>query len=246
MNGPYNTPVALGREPLTAAFMVLLAPMLIEVLVIGFAGLIMPGMVLGDGAVLTQEYIRAIQLWSCVIAVLYFALLSIWSQKIGAGPFAGAMRAPPHWLLIGVIFGPVCLILPTIFANIAMAGQEGWAYADDYDPAWDAKANWTLASIFFAAFLAPVVEEVAFRGVAMGAMLARGINPFASATIASFLFMLTHFQYSPAALAVIFVAGLGFSALRLLSGSMVVPIIAHVSANSMVLWLQALSDVPAT
>ena len=133
-----------------------------------------------------------------------------------------------------------------MIANIAMAGQEGWAYADDYDPSWDAKANWSLTTIFFVALLAPIVEEVAFRGVAMGAMLARGINPYASATIASFVFMTTHFQYSPAALAVVFVAGLGFSALRLLSGSMLVPIVAHISANGLVLWLQALADVPAT
>lgn len=246
MNAPYNTPSALGREPLTAIFMVLLAPMLIEVLVFGLANLVEPGLIRIEGEALTRDHVRTIQLLACIVAVLYFALLSGWSQRIGAGAFAGTMRAPAYWLVIGVVVGPMCLILPTMIANIAMAGQEGWAYADDYDPSWDAKANWSLTTIFFVALLAPIVEEVAFRGVAMGAMLARGINPYASATIASFVFMTTHFQYSPAALAVVFVAGLGFSALRLLSGSMLVPIVAHISANGLVLWLQALADVPAT
>ena len=131
--------------------------------------------------------------------------------------------------------GPFILIAPTVIVGLFMGGgDENWAYADDFNPAWTAVENQGLATLFYAIILAPIVEEVTFRGIGMGAMIARGIGGVTAAIVTTIAFTIIHGQYSPAALAVIFIAGLGFAALRLISGTLIVPIVAHISANSVV------------
>lgn len=234
MTGPYNTPIALAREPMTAAFMVLCAPLLIQLIWFELAGVLIPGLALPEGAPLTRDYIGLVTLIACVGVALHFALMSVWSNLLGAGPFAGEMRASMKWIWIALLVGPAILIGPSLLANLAMSGQEGWVYADNYDKAWEARENRTLATVFYGILLAPVVEEVTYRGVAVGALLARGVNPVATSVLASAVFASIHWQYSPMAIAVVFVAGLGFSALRIASGTVMVPIIAHIAANCVV------------
>ncbi len=232
MTGPYRTPMALARDPWTAAFFVLCAPFLIEFGVYSIGLALFPDMQPLAGVPLSRAYVGFATMVLCFGAAIRFGLISLWSDHIGAGPFTGAMRTNAKWIWIALIAGPVILLLPAQLADMMMQGQEGWIYSGDYDPAWDAPANRTLAKLAFVLVLAPIAEEVTFRGVAMGAMLSRGINPLVASVLASAAFAFTHLQYSPLAMAVVFVAGLGFSALRLASGTMVVPILAHMSANT--------------
>lgn len=222
---------------MTEAFMVLAAPLLISFAVIETTRLAAPGLFPSPDVALTRDYVGLVALLGCIISGLHFALISVWSNWLGAGPFVGEMSLTTRWLWLALILGPLILVVPTLGAEALMRGQENWVYSEAYDPAWNAPENRSAAALFYILLLAPVAEEVTYRGVAIGAMLARGINPVAAVVISSGLFALIHQQYSPAAMAVVFIAGLGFGGLRVVSGTMAVPIIAHIAANAFVLAL---------
>lgn len=234
MIGPYNTPMALGREPMMAIFLVLLAPTLLQVVIGGVAFAFFPQVFSNEG-VIDRGLVTNVTLLMCFVVAAHFAIMTFWSDWIGAGPFGGAMQTKPRWIMTALWIGPFILIAPTVIIGLFMGGgDENWAYADDFNPAWTAVENQGLATLFYAIILAPVVEEVTFRGIGMGAMIARGIGGVTAAIVTTAAFTIIHGQYSPAALAVIFIAGLGFAALRLISGTLIVPIVAHISANSVV------------
>ena len=238
MTGPYNTPLALGREPLTAAFWVICTPFLFQITVMTLVASVWP--------MSTDGEMRAAWFGLCLSGLLQFAALSYWLEHQGAGPFAGDMRITADWLGLALILGPLILFIPQLFAAFIMAGEENWQYANDTQRDAFSPANWTLTYIFFVILLAPIVEEVTYRGVAIGAMLARGWTPAAAAVVSSAAFAIIHMQYSPAAMITIFCAGLGFAALRIVSGTMIVPIIAHCFANLVVILLQWVYAPPVT
>lgn len=124
--------------------------------------------------------------------------------------------------------------------------EAGWQYRSEVNEAIFDPQNWSLAYIFVAVIMAPVVEEVAFRGVAFGAIVARGLSPAAAIMLSSVAFAFSHLQYSPAAMFVVFLSGVGFAVLRLLSGTVIVPIIAHMTANANVLLLNWIATNPPT
>ena len=243
MLGPYKTPLALARDPLMAFFWVVLAPVLFltgaALVALEFVPSFTPG---------SPEEIEAYQtLWlvSCLAMAFWFGTMSYWSNAIGAGPFAGEMRAAPSRLLIGAVLGPLLLIIPSVVVSSFMT-EDGWQYRGEVDEAVFAPQNWSLAYIFVAVIMAPVVEEVAFRGVAFGAIVARGLSPGAAIMLSSLAFAFSHLQYSPAAMFVVFLSGVGFAVLRLMSGTVIVPIIAHMTANGNVLLLNWIAANPAT
>ena len=243
MLGPYKTPQALAREPWMAVFWVVLAPVLFltgaALIALEFVPNFSPGSIEEIGAYQT--------LWlvSCVAMAGWFGTMSLWCSAIGAGPFAGAMRAETPWLVVGAILGPLILIIPSLLVGSFMS-EEGWQYRGEVNEAVFAPQNWSLAYVFVAVIMAPIVEEVAFRGVAFGTIIARGLSPVAAITLSSLAFAFSHLQYSPAAMFVVFLSGVGFGVLRMMSGTMIVPIIAHMTANANVLFLNWIASNPPT
>lgn len=221
--GPYNTPLALSREPLTAAFFTFCAPLLFPVIAVALATALF-----AQGETLSTS---AGWMVVCIGVGLQFLALTLWSEAIGAGPFAGRMATTYHWVLIAIIAGPIMLYGPMTVIGALMPQNEDWIFREGMDPDVFTRANWTISFMFYAIILAPVVEEVTYRGVAMGAILSRGFGPVVAAVIASIAFTLPHIQYTNLAMLGVFVTGLGFAALRVLSGTIIVPIIAHISAN---------------
>ena len=151
------------------------------------------------------------------------------------------MRASQNWIVAAILLGPVILIAPNLIAALLAGGEQGWEYSRDVDTSFFARENWGIAYLVFALVLAPILEEVTFRGVALGAMLTRGVPPIMAAVLSSAAFTFLHLQYSVPALLVVFVAGLGFAWLRMKSGTMLVPILAHIAANGMITFLASLS-----
>jgi len=244
--GPYNTPIALKREPFSAAFWVLCAPFLIPVIGSVVVALVWPAYfdVIGDSGA-SREAIGQVWFSLVLIQFAYFTILSVWSERVGAGAFAGAMRASQNWIIAAILLGPVILLAPNLIAAGLFGGSEGWEYSGDVNRALFAPSNWGPAYLVFALVLAPILEEVTFRGVAIGAMVTRGVPPMMAAVISTAAFTFLHLQYSVPALAVVFVAGLGFAWLRLASGSMLVPIIAHITANATISFLATLAPPAA-
>ena len=241
--GPYNTPLALAREPLMAFFWVILAP----ILFLTGAALIADQFIAPFENDPTAEIAAYHTLWrtTCVVMAVWFGLISYWSDWLGAGPFAGSVRAQSRWLIIGVIIGPALLILPSLIVASLMPEGE-WRFRGEVNADIFAPQNWTLAYIFIAVILAPVVEEITFRGIAFGALISRGIGPIAVIILSSLAFAISHLQYTPAAMIVVFLSGVGFAVLRLLSGTVIVPIVAHSVANADVLILNWLAASPPT
>ena len=241
MSESYRTPLALGRDPLVALFWVIFAP----ILFLQSSGLI-AAMFLTPFETGTEAEIKAYQfLWrvNCVVMFVWFALLSYWSNWIGASPFAGRIRVDMRWLVVGIMLGPALILLPSFVVGSLMPEGE-WRYRESFNTDIFAPHNWTLAYVFMAVVMAPVVEEVTFRGVALGALISRDIGPVAAIILSSAAFALIHMQYSPAAMLVVFLSGVGFAILRLVSGTVSVPIVAHAVANADVLVLQWLAANP--
>ena len=243
MNGPYQTPSALVKEPLMAFFWAILAPSLF----LSGAALIALEMIpdFESGTASEIQAYHTLWLVSCLGTALWFILMSLWSEKIGAGAFAGEMRTTSNWIGAALVLGPILLIVPTVIVSSLMS-EAGWQYREEVNEAVFAPQNWSLAYVFIAGLMAPIVEEVTFRGIAFGAIIARGLSPIAAVTVSSLAFAFSHMQYSPAAMIVVFVTGLGLALLRLLSGTMIVPIVAHMAANASVLLINWFASNPPT
>lgn len=243
MTGPYNTPLGLAREPLMSLFWVVLAPVLFLTGGALLAQMFIPAFEAGSREEI--EAYRTLWFFTCAAMALWFALMSFWSDWLGAGPFAGRMQTETRWIIIALFAGPIVLLVPS-FLVASFMSEPGWQYNQEVNADIFAPHNWTLAYVFMAVVLAPVVEEVAFRGVGFGTLIARGLSPSAAIVLSSLAFALSHLQYSPAAMFVVFLSGVGFAILRLLSGTVIVPIIAHAAANADVLLLTWMAASPPT
>ena len=242
MTGPYQTPLALGRDPLMAFFWVILAPVLFIYGAYEVTLSVTPEFTPG-----TSEEIDAYQLlWRlhCVAIALWFGLMSLWSNWVGAGPFAGEMRTTSSWLIAAGFLGPLIFVIPGLLIGSLMPDEQ-WQYRTEIDTSIFAPQNWTLAYIFAHVLIAPIVEEVAFRGVGMGALIARGLSPIGAVVLTSAAFAFMHIQYSIPAMIIVFFAGVGFAALRLITGTVAIPIVAHIAANTFVFYLNWAAANPA-
>jgi len=115
-------------------------------------------------------------------------------------------------------------------------------YRDGADTRMFAPERLTPSLVAFAVILAPVVEEIAFRGIALGCLLARGWSPWMAAALTSAGFAAVHMQYAPIALIPVFAAGFLFAWLRIQTGSIGPSIVAHASANAVALVLFAIAE----
>ena len=236
-----SIPPQFAARPYTSAVWVLCAPIFIPAIGMTIIFAIWPDIRIGLTDAKTAETLGPVWTALALIHLLHFAALSYWSEHIGAGAFAGPVRTSSRWIVGALILGPVILILPNIIAGMVMGGVDGWEYNSDVDESVFEIQNWGPAYVIFAIVLAPIVEEMTFRGVALGAMIGRGIPPVMASVLASAAFTFLHTQYSIPALLVVFTAGLGFAWLRLASKSIIVPIVAHMAANGLIMYLQTLA-----
>ena len=229
-----NFPKALGQDPLMLVFWAVLAPALFIYGSALIAVSVIPAFEPGTAAEL-QAYQTA-WFFNCLGMAAWFAAMSYWSEFRGAGPFAGPIFMPPNWLTITLIVGPILLLVPNLIMNALMSSEQ-WAYRNDVNAEALSPSNWSLAFILLAVLMAPCAEELAFRGIVLGGLITRGVKPEFAAILSSAAFAFIHMHYTVAGMFVDFLAGLGFAALRLLSGSLLIPIIAHASGNGFILWV---------
>ena len=235
---PYNIPAALVSRPFAAVFWAVLAPTVVLYALSFLLNLVSGGWVaqtLGEtGSVEGQWMLFALAHF------LLFAVMSLWSDAIGAGPFAGPMRASGDWVAIAAITGPVVHVITVSMVTLAFSGGDpDWMYREGFDTRLFSPGAFTPMMIVFVVLLAPLVEEVAFRGIALGCLIGRGWSPVAATVLTSAVFAGLHVNYVPAALIAVFITALYLSLLRIASGSMAVPLIAHIATNGAILLLAA-------
>lgn len=102
------------------------------------------------------------------------------------------------------------------------------------DPSTRPAIRWLLAAQ--AVLLAPAIEELFYRGVVFCVLLRARPTP-GSVLLLAFLFAVLHLH--PQFVAPLFLVGLGFAAGLLLSGSLLTPLIMHVTFNAANLALYA-------
>lgn len=234
---PHATPPVLAQHPLSALFWAFAAPMLFPAL----ATFVLIT-ILGPGQAWMLGGERQWQVMA-VSHLALFALMSRWSEQVGAGAFAAPVRAHGDWVVMAGLLGPLVLHGTALIVALAVAGGDpNWMYRDGADTRMFSPDRLTPSLVAFAVILAPVVEEIAFRGIALGCLLARGWSPLTAAALTSAGFAAVHMQYAPVALIPVFAAGLLFAWLRIRSGSIGPAIVAHASANALALVLFAVAE----
>ncbi len=218
-----------------------LAPLLYPLLILEILRLVAPGT---HNALFTEpfsaEQIRAQWQAFALIYLFLFWRITRWGMKSGAGAFGGPLNPRTTWIIAAIILGPVFLhgsflLMDMLVGGGGMTGE--WAWSDDRQMQMFGPDAISLSMIGFTLLLAPVIEEIGYRGIAMGWLIARGLPAAGAVVVTAGVFSLMHFQYTPLGHIPIFLAGVGFGMLRLFSRGMAAPIIAHVSANALALWL---------
>jgi uncharacterized protein len=83
--------------------------------------------------------------------------------------------------------------------------------------------------------LAPLLEELAFRGALFGLLRPR-LGPGPTVGVTALVFTLAHAQYGPPELIQVLVDGVLFGLARLRTGSTRVPFCMHVLGNALAAW----------
>jgi len=241
-SGPYNSPLELARRPWGALFWAVWAIYLIPAALMALINLLVPGSV---ESVFESTSPEAYHMrWVLLLAghALVLVVMMIWGEHVGIGPFAGRMQSEPSWVMLGVIGGPVLFFVISAFATVAFSGgNENWHIQEGLDPQLFSLETGGPALIAVALFIAPLMEEIAYRGIGLGYFLAKGWTPLIGVVVVTMVWTLSHTQYTPFALIPIFAFGLFLAWLRIRSGSMIAPIAAHIAVNTSQLALPLLS-----
>lgn len=119
------------------------------------------------------------------------------------------------------------MILSGILA--ALFGPDGLSVSDNF--AFEMMASPKLELIFTVALVGPVIEEMIYRGLLMGVLLARGWAPMGAAGLAALIFALQHIQYGWIGIVSVGLYGFVFGLLRIASGGLFAPVVAHLLIN---------------
>jgi|GEM_PF-1061450 len=236
-------PQGLAEHPLTVIWWVFLATYVYGYAILYIILLVSPSTFEG----LTGEGDNGARSASVMFAVLMiqvavFWRITGWNLKQGFGPAAGSLALTPLWAFLAVVLGGAELTLvPGLIETVFQPAAENWSWRDTEEAEEFAAIALSGAAIASTVIMAPVIEEIAFRGLALGFLIARGVPPGLSLIVTSAAFALSHLQYTPLGMLAVFLAGLLYGWLRLASGSVGVAILAHASGNALAIALFAAS-----
>lgn len=182
-----------------------------------------PGMMLAN-VVLTQGVFGVV----VVAGALYFAVPP---QALGI-PETGLARGLPG-IAVGVAFGLVLWLANEAAGAIADATGAGYDETVRDLLAPDSLRGWVLL-LGVALPVVAIVEEVVFRGAAIGAMAAGfPVSPWVPAAVSSLLFGAAHGAQGKVGMAVTGGLGLALAAGFVLTDSLLVVVVAHYLVNAL-------------
>lgn len=230
--GPHNSPMALATRPWGCLFWSVWAMILIRMGMLDIINLLVPGSF--EAAFETETIEAYAQRWLMLAIGMSTALagMMVWAEFVGAGPFAGSMKLRTGWAVLSFIGGPSILLFSILAIDLFVGSDvTNWAIREDISAELMDPANYGVLFAVLIIGIYPIAEEIAYRGIGLGFLLARGMEPAFAIGLVSFVWTLTHLQATPLGLIPIFVAGIFFGWLRVRTGSMAAPIIAHMAAN---------------
>lgn len=164
------------------------------------------------------------------------AVFAVWYARIPAAALGlGAADLRPRAVALGAGFG-VLLFLGSEFAQrlAARAGVEVSAAESLRELLAPASLRGWLLLLLVVLPLVAGFEELLFRGALVGALAAGyGVSPWLLAAISSALFGLGHGAQGRAGVLVAGLLGLALAAALVLTGSLLVPIVAHYVVNAL-------------
>jgi membrane protease YdiL (CAAX protease family) len=102
----------------------------------------------------------------------------------------------------------------------------------DFMVEFHASAGWLPGLLFVVVFVAPLVEEVLFRGFLLPGLAAGRLGPTGAVAVTALLFALVHTQYDPFDMSAVLALGLLLGAARWLSGSLWLAYGLHAAINA--------------
>jgi uncharacterized protein len=241
-----RTPLDLVRSPYgvlvaTLSVLIFVAPNLLVLAFDGFAE--------GSGAgVLPEGPELLVGLVVTIILQLFVFTLSLLPLLIAGRPYRrlfGPTRGTGLMWAIGLATGiATVLITYTVNAVFVLSFGDGEAVEQEVLDIVLAGGAATVLAILLAVVLAPVTEEIVFRGVLFRA-LADKVGMWPAATLSSAVFAVIHFEVlfsQPLALIGLFTVGMLLAIAYHRTGSLLVPILGHAVFNGVSVGLALLVD----
>lgn len=154
-----------------------------------------------------------------------------------APPQTGWLAAAGYGVLLVALIGPVEILLYRL-AGIELFTDGRWLLEGLHSPLWPLVA-------VAAVVLAPLWEELTFRGFLLSALTRSPLGFWPAAVLSSGLWTLLHVGYSWPGLASVFLAGIGLSWVMGRTGSMRAAVVAHAVINAFSLAIITLFAPPA-
>jgi membrane protease YdiL (CAAX protease family) len=189
------------------------------------AGLLMAA---AQGAKPSDEYVVAISCLAMIGVIVWSAKRTRWAVRdylalVPAASIHYVVAVAAEFVLL-FIHGLVLLQLCDGSSNFQTQGDE-----------IRAAMNSPLAALFLfnTIILAPVTEEVLFRGFLLPSWSRSRLGPIGAVAATSAVFAAMHIQYDICGMIAVGLAGCLYGWLRLRSGSLLPPILAHCMGNAM-------------
>jgi membrane protease YdiL (CAAX protease family) len=172
-------------------------------------------------------------IYASLLQGLILVRMCLWAEKVSGEPFGGPVHAEMKWFAFAVLVVPLIhWQVFEIIGGLVSSGEGDWTTREDFDTSMFTDRG-SMLMLVYVILLAPIVEEVGFRGILLGFLRGRGIPEIAAVIVTAAGFALLHTQYTVPAITAIFLLGLVLGWLRLASGSLGPPIIAHIAVNTL-------------
>jgi hypothetical protein len=138
---------------------------------------------------------------------------------LGLAPIA--VRRCLKWVAIGFVLLVVLTQVPQLFFDMGQGDALDWM--EMLQPAW---LGFALLVV-----LAPLSEELLFRGFVYGGLAGSRIGPVGAILVSSGIWTVIHVQYTWLVMTQIFIYGVVFGVVRWRSGSLWPPMVTHGVVN---------------
>lgn len=155
-------------------------------------------------------------------------IYATWRKGNGARIDLGLLGTPAH-LRLGLASGVIAVVAGVVVAKL-LTPIIGPISSNAGDLALKQSGPVLFVFCLLIMFGAPIVEEIAFRGMLFGALVKAELNGFVAVLITAGIFSLFHFEAKR--LAILFVIGLVLGEVRRRTGSTVASIAAHFAVNT--------------
>ncbi len=225
---PWSPAAAIGLVLVAS-----LAPILVGILagVMQGAGLVAADQPAQTGGIpsLASPFLLAQMIAGQLLSLLILWVAAGWKGGRGSTlrllpPQTGWLQAIGYGVLLIVLIGPIELLLYRL-AGVELFTDGRWLLEGLRSPYW-----W--AVILAAVMLAPLWEEVAFRGFLLSALAKSRLGFWPAAVLSAGVWTGLHLGYSWPGLASVFLAGVGMSWIMLRTGSMRAVVVAHAVINA--------------